>query len=404
MENKLIRMSILLLCIFSFLGYIIKKDVFLVCSSLAFLLIYFFGKKDFRISKKNIIWIICFMITCISILFSINPKSTIYYIAFLGVLLACKIILEKNEKWLNFFINIVIILGIIQVCFCILSLININLIRKINEFFMSYDELSNFNMWTRLGARIGINSDASLMAFFASITIGASFSIIMSGDKRIRWKIIFVLSILALIITTKRGPLLATVIAIIVLVLLAGSGTKKIQNFLKLILITVIILLIFQETSLMNKIFSRFSNMTGNNILSGRVELYEKQFERIEENIFVGNGAFTTDNFLDGTDGHNIYIQLLLEYGIIGFICYIILFVYNFYYTIKCFKNCKKIGSYNYLIFFSIFVQVFFLTYGMSGNPLYNFYILNIYIISTAIPIIIERERKINENRDSYIS
>lgn len=404
MEKGLTKISVLLLCIFSFFGYIVKKDFFLVFISLIFLLIFFLLKKEFKISKKNVIWIICYIITCISYFFSINPQSTIYYIVFFGILLLCKIILERSDRWLGFFIKTIIIFGMIQVCFCIVSLINVDIIRNINNIFMSHEELNNFNMWTGLGARIGINSDAALMAFFASIMVGISFAIIISGDKRIRWKLILILSVLALIITTKRGPLLATFIAIITLMLLSGTGTKKIQNFIKLLLGIFIVLLIFQETPIMDKIFSRFSNMDDGNLLSGREELYEKQLAKIRENIFMGNGAFTTNKFLNGIDGHNIYIQLLLEYGIVGFLCYIMLFIYNLNNTIKCFRYNKKNNKNNYLICFSIFVQVFFLAYGMSGNPLYNFYILNIYIVSTVIPIIDRNRRYINENRNSNIS
>ena len=87
--------------------------------------------------------------------------------------------------------------------------------------------------------------------------------------------------------------------------------------------------MIMMELPISEDIFKRFEDVEETNILSGREDLYEIQLNQISKNIFAGNGAFTTNKFLNGIDGHNIYIQLLLEYGIVGFIAFIILFIKN---------------------------------------------------------------------------
>ena len=85
-------------------------------------------------------------------------------------------------------------------------------------------------------------------------------------------------------------------------------------------------------------------------------------------------------------DAHNVYIQVLCEMGIIGFVLYIGAIILLLKYTIKALKYFSKTQDYQYkyAAMLSFCFQIFYLLYSLSGNCLYDmtFYL---YIIAMAI-------------------
>lgn len=85
-------------------------------------------------------------------------------------------------------------------------------------------------------------------------------------------------------------------------------------------------------------------------------------------------------------DAHNVYIQVLCEMGIIGFVLYIGAIILLLKYTIKALKYFSKTQEYQYkyAAMLSFCFQVFYLLYSLSGNCLYDmtFYL---YIIAMSI-------------------
>ena len=75
-----------------------------------------------------------------------------------------------------------------------------------------------------------------------------------------------------------------------------------------------------------------------------------------------------------GDYSHNVYIQLLAETGIIGFLSYAIAITTSLLMSIKKLKNALK-GK-NKMVMeilgFSILMQIIFIIYSITGNPLYG--------------------------------
>lgn len=211
--------------------------------------------------------------------------------------------------------------------------------------------------------------------------------------------VMLILSALALIITTKRGPLIAVVAAVFTIYMCYNSD-KKMQRWMRIVI--CIFLLIPVVGFLSNfvpeiqQLIARFT-ISGdtNTFLSGREVIYLLAWELFLDNPILGTGWYTFPQLTSGLlavdiDAHNIYLQLLCETGIIGFSIFASWFVINLYKAIEMLcgsrRGKKDYKQYEYALCFSIGFQVFFLVYGMSGSPLYVNQLMIIYIVAGMIP------------------
>src|SRR5699024_1799946 len=75
-----------------------------------------------------------------------------------------------------------------------------------------------------------------------------------------------------------------------------------------------------------------------------------------------------------GSHPHNIYFQLLTELGFVGFILFVIPVVYTLVKTIRILMNADSVFSFDMRwktgLQLSLYIQVFFLLYGITGNLL----------------------------------
>ena len=111
-----------------------------------------------------------------------------------------------------------------------------------------------------------------------------------------------------------------------------------------------------------------FNRFIVEDFTTGRDVIYKDLItDFMKGDIFFGRGTGAAYRLAE--DGaHNIYLQILYDHGIIFSVPYYIFLLSNYY---LAFKNKCPI---------SIFVQTFFLVYGLSGNPLYSNMFMIIYI------------------------
>jgi O-antigen ligase len=157
---------------------------------------------------------------------------------------------------------------------------------------------------------------------------------------------------------------------------------ERFTRVLQIILITLgafialFLLARFTNNPAINRIFESVQNV----ILSkdvedvGRDQLWTQAMTYFRANKWLGIGWTNFKNIftLRGTHVHNIYIQLLCETGIIGFSIFAFFFVWNIRTTLRRIKTAKK-GTCEYSwLMLSLFMQIYFLLYGITGNPLYD--------------------------------
>lgn len=268
------------------------------------------------------------------------------------------------------------------------------LVSRVNRLFSySSSEYALMNAWTRNGWYTGLFPDRAPAAFFCSVLIGVGLYYLYCNYKttgsifqRFFGIVFALLGAYGVLLTVKRGLLIGAGIAAFVSFIVYKKANKAPiwRICLAAILAIFIIWIIFSNMEVTQVMIARF--VDNDNPLTYRDVIYGNIFEKFWSSPLFGTGTASAFSLL-GIGGHNIYLTVLMENGILGFIVFISVLGYSFFSTVQL---ILKFGAYEYhqripFLLFSLYIQVFFLVYGMSGNPLYDNYILYFYLFSIFI-------------------
>lgn len=250
------------------------------------------------------------------------------------------------------------------------------------------DDSTRLLQMYKTGSMPGFTEHYSTNAMFLSTGLLYSGAELFNG-KRSKYVILkTVLLAVALLLTGKRGHIVFVAMSLFILYYQSQSDKKGINRFTRIIgflliagCVAVIAFNIFPALSIF---LIRFQDsIKAGNITTGRVILWGLQINSIKKHPVIGIGwhHFAEDlswayNGLREYDGHNVYLQLLCETGAIGFVIYISYFIIGLIHANKLYK-CVVNNKENFLqadidrISFSFGFQIFFLMYGVTGNPLY---------------------------------
>ena len=250
------------------------------------------------------------------------------------------------------------------------------------------------------GYNPGLTSHYSMNGMYLSFAIIYFFSQFLSKKEK---KYIFwtFLAILAILFNAKRGPLIFSIMSCMVMYLFYNKEkmTNKIfKGSIILLLGIVSILIISSFVPQILNVVDRFEKAfeTGN-FLNGREDFYDLAKELWKDSILFGNGwgafSYYFQEYLydvgygvEYLDAHNVYLQLLCETGLFGFLFYVVIMITSFVETIKSISQVND--SFNELqLYFSLGYQTFFILYCFSGNPLYDIQCYAIYFICIGISI-----------------
>jgi len=128
-------------------------------------------------------------------------------------------------------------------------------------------------------------------------------------------------------------------------------------------------------------------------IKNNNIVIYKKLYKKFDNFYFyhntgdyvkIGEPLFSSPEYLDGcnTHPHNIYLQFLAELGLVGFILFLIMFIYIFYQLIflsikKFRKKMTNIEMAKSFILFGIFFSM--IPFFPSGNYFNNWLLLITY-------------------------
>lgn len=388
------ELSIILVNIFVFFGYLIpQRSAFLLITSGIFFLIYIlFNKKMYRkVINQNAIWLFLLFFLCIQLLYTIGFDLSLKFIMTFGSTLLMKIVYESleydlpNFDWKNKIIKYSLIFSGIHVICTLLYNFYPDLIINLNKSILNSGAYSHNALQHWQGLNPGITDDYGFNAFCNLMFCGLMITKVLI-NKKIKFIdiILLIASIIAMIIIGKRGHLLCLAVGVIICFLLAFNKMplkKRIMIIIGVILIgfaTYYIALQIPATEILIKRLEQSQTTSG--MLNGREGIYNFEIKKFKENMFLGIGIRGLGSYGVG-DGHNIYLQLLCETGII---CALFIFFQLLYNYIKSFKIYYKNVEYRNLFMYSIFVQTFFLVNGITENTFFVESILIYYLLITS--------------------
>ena len=266
-------------------------------------------------------------------------------------------------------------------------------------------DLSNNNGEVR-----GIKGFATNVGFTANYIITGIFVLLSRINiKKTRRKIVIQIIILgiALLMTGKRGPVIFSLFSVFLVGFLPIRGTermKKIWGAFLAVLVFSVFYFAFDSALEQIPVLGRYIEsinlfINGEDITSGRSRLYAWAIHLVIRNpIFgIGWGKYRTTVVGNATvvkslDTHNVYLQLLCETGIIGFLIFVTTFLMSWTMTKNAYCSClaednEELKKWRTPLCFSFIFQTYFLLFSLTGNPLYDQFYQVIYVFSCSIVI-----------------
>lgn len=240
------------------------------------------------------------------------------------------------------------------------------------------------------GVCTGFAGEASFAMLYTSITFFLGFLYYLVENKKI-YLIFVIVGLICTLLTAKRIAIAINVLAVVSgYVLLVKSKRIKQKNSLFSILFLLFVGIAVLSYTNLAEMFTQKNEMLleSGDLSNGRAELNAKMIQIFQDHMILGIGPYCTTQYTGEYLGHNIYLTTLSECGILGFIALVVLLLLNFKDTLLRFLK----GDNSIYMYTSLYIQLFFIIYGFTGNPLYGTQFLATYILFA-----------INENRSRYI-
>lgn len=240
-------------------------------------------------------------------------------------------------------------------------------------------------------------------AFTAGVLVCGLFSVLVTLNKRSKTKNFFLLAIviISLILTGKRAHVIFPSMVLLLYYIITSKGTRRIKRICSALVIAIVLVSafmflapFFSNLNSISRTYDLLMNVFGGgnveDSLSGRAILYKNAVDLWREHLVFGSGWGTYQELTGMKMAvHNIYLQLLCETGILG----LAVFIISATNSLVCTRRRLAKASINNadseiiaLLKFSLFYQLFFLLYGISGNCLFDNSYFLIYVLAITLP------------------
>lgn len=369
----------------------------------------FSAKRNFAIKKESIL--LWYIVTIMMVLSLAKNAFDINTFADLATFLACVFMCSMAGNSRSNFYRCFRVIRILAVYYAVTVWIQLLLPSVYNIYLhlMPVNIQSQILVQQHNLAYTGFSSNLGFTA--GHIMAGILLLMTVYRNKGIKYYVELIFLFFTLFLTGKRSTFIFLLVALVAIYLVSTIGIKKINRIFFVILTFLVMLIgffIFQNQlkgiPVFNRIIETINGLrTGEDISSRRSMIYLYAVTLFRQNPIVGIGwgyfrSMTLGNitWVNTVEVHNIYLQLLCETGIVGFIIMIIPMVIHLIHSYRAVRYeviNKQMPKWFPMLLFAFSYQVFFLLYGIVENALYDYNFLIMYFLSCAIVVVYERVR-----------
>ncbi len=376
--------------------------------AVALLMAYFVTDKKLCLYKTEIQSIEWLLILTLIVMFvtTKNINENLTYIIRYAVLVLIVILMKYDEEFFHIIFYCILAAGIVHVIATLWFYFDTDFyMSNIYPHFNSSQRAHLYEQVQKNHHAVGLANHYSQNGIYMAISLCASFALCFrKPGKNILQKVLLLsVAFFSLILTGKRGVLIFSVFAMLVSYIICKKGALANKLVTVLFILSSIALVVYALSFYVEGVAAAFERITAmfsaqnetSDISNGRFKLYAIAWNFFKESPILGIGwrEFSKEvvNFYNQDsvlrDAHNVFLQLLCETGIAGFSVFVSLFISAITQTVQLvIKNTKNMlclsDNTKMVLIFSLCYQVFFLTYCITGNPLYDLETVYIYIIS----------------------
>lgn len=385
-ETYVIGIYISICLIFNFLLGInlFYAEILLMAISFSLFIIF---SKNMQINKSILVWGVAFCIAAVSCAYSVDSIESIKYCILLIFFIWSANYIGHSVKCRKVIADFLWIGCGFHFCMTLFQFLCPDSFYIFFNKIASGDWLADNIEFYRGGRLCGITNQTGINGFILSIFVIITFNKLLNCSNRLLRYCYFILLIASLFLLGMTGKRLFFIGVIFVFILdwylKFRQKKSKIKYLGFSIIISIIMIFFFDYLGIIDNLIDKFIvQYSAGDITNGRIGLWLDTLKIWKEHIFLGVGIRGISSMMMAT--HNVYIQLLADIGIIGAIIFYIALLYPAYNLLKKLKRKENI---DYVMMVSLSIQLFFLIYCFTGNPLYDHKMMWIYAISVGLSI-----------------
>lgn len=238
------------------------------------------------------------------------------------------------------------------------------------------------------GADSGLLGSYQVTGISMSIALGLYITrFFVNNQIKITDLLACMLLFMALMITGKRTLFAIPVIMALFTFALSCDKRKYRKLFTSVLFAIIIAPILVALVPAVSNVYQRIVNGLSDQTFTYRIYFWQYAMMLWHQNPVTGIGfgtfpvhianhsALVADQFhtISAYDTHNIYLQMLAETGAVGLVILCLFFLICLIYTVRCIVKYQKSAgkTYTYLMYVSLYLQCWFLIYGITGNTLY---------------------------------